>query len=75
MFLGGIEKAFAGCTGTSYEVTTYIDSVKSYAEIVSGLLEDLAADAYLAALLIAAGKKAGSPLIAAGGPTLRVRVG
>lgn len=66
--VAGVAAASNGSFETSKKVTDYIASVKSYAEIVSGLLEDLAADAYLAALLIAAGKKTGSPLIVAGGP-------
>lgn len=57
-----------GCAGTSADVTEYIASVQSYAEIMGGLLEDLGVDAYLAALAIAAGKKAGGPLIVAAGP-------
>lgn len=66
--VAGVAAASNGSFETSKKVTDYIASVKSYAEIVSGLLEDLAADACLAALLIAAGKKTGSPLIVAGGP-------
>lgn len=52
-----IKGAADGCTRVSEEITTFCDAVESAAEIVGGILEDLAIDAYIAALAIAAGKK------------------
>ena len=66
--LTGVTDVSDACLGTATEVTKYIESVKSYADIIGGFLEDLAIDAYMAALAIALGKKVGTPLIFAGGP-------
>ena len=52
-----IKEAADGCTRVSEEITTFCDAVVSAAEIIGGILEDLAIDAYIAALAIAAGKK------------------
>ncbi|WP_312168177.1 hypothetical protein [Microbacterium sp.] len=52
-----IDGAADGCARVSEEITTFCDAVVSAADIVGGVLEDLAIDAYIAALGIAAGKK------------------
>lgn len=52
-----ITRAADGCTRVSEEITTFCDAVVSAADIIGGILEDLAMDAYIAALGIAAGKK------------------
>ena len=66
--LTGVTDVSDGCLGTAEEVTRYVESVKSYADIIGGFLEDLAIKAALAATAIRLGKKVGTPLIFAGGP-------
>lgn len=55
--LAVIDAAKDGCAKASEDITTFCDAVKNSADLIGGLLEDLAIDVYIAALAIAAGKK------------------